>query len=156
MKYILPFLFFIISDVFGKDFITDFHGITQIDTFTYPNGETFSSFSDSNSWTNSLGDYGKGTCMGTVSSQKVDIICQYTNQKNEKFWSKAIRVESNIENKKIEDRGVGKSIYIHGTGKYKHLVGTTCPYAVTYLEDRYYTIEKCNLTDEVYDLLSNN
>ena len=24
MKYILPFLFFIISDVFGKDFITDF------------------------------------------------------------------------------------------------------------------------------------
>ena len=156
MKYILVFIVFLIMDACSKDLTSNIHGLTQIETFIYPNGETFSSFSDSNSWTNSLGDYGKGKCMGIVSSNKIDIVCENTNQKNEKFWSKSIRTDSNIEKKLIEDRGVGKSIIIHGTGKYKHLIGITCPYAVTYLENRYYTVEKCNLPDEIYNLLSSN
>ena len=115
-----------------------------LEKFTYSNKSTYSIYKGEGSWTNNLGDYGHIKCMGPIEKDsnyfKLNHICEYINQNNEKMWHRV-----NREGNQDADAGVGKSIIIDATGKYKKYVGSECPYAIKYLDNKNFSKSKCKL-----------
>ena len=101
----------------------------KLETFTY---------------SNNLGDYRHIRCMGPIEKKsdffKLDHICEYINQNNEKMWHRVNR-EGNQE----ADAGVGKGVIFDATGKYIEFIGVECPYAIKYLDNKNFSIHKCKL-----------
>ena len=115
-----------------------------LETFTYSNGSTYSIYKGEGSWTNNLGDYGHIKCMGPIEKKsnyfKLNHICEYINQDNEKMWHRV-----NREGNQDADAGVGKSIIFDATGKYKKYIGSECAYAIKYLDNKNFSKSKCEL-----------
>ena len=115
-----------------------------LEKFTYSNESTYSIYKGEGSWTNNLGDYGHIKCMGPIEKDsnyfKLNHICEYINQNNEKMWHRV-----NREGNQDADAGVGKSIIFDATGKYKKYVGSECPYAIKYLDNKNFSKSKCKL-----------
>ena len=94
-------------------------------------------------WTDSLGNYGVNTCVGTLVKDKekinLDLICENIDQDKQKSWSKVYR------KKTIDDAVVGVVEYFEATDKYKFLVGKQCNYALKFYEKSYFFFKhKCN------------
>ena len=143
------FIFLILSLIFSfslnaKEMVIQTTASYKLETFTYSNNSTYSIYKGEGSWTNNLGDYGHIRCMGPIEKKsdffKLDHICEYINQNNEKMWHRVNR-EGNQE----ADAGVGKSIIFDATGKYKKYVGSECPYAIKYLDNKNFSKSKCKL-----------
>ena len=87
-------------------------------------------------WTDSLGNYGVNTCVGTLVKEKekinLDLICENIDQEKQKSWSKVYR------KKTIDDSVIGIVEYFEATDKYKFLVGKQCNYALKFYEKSYY------------------
>ena len=87
----------------------------------------FSSYTSEGMWDDNNGDYGNEKCSGYVKQQnkkiELEVICENINQNNEIFWNSRIR-------KSEKGGGAGKMKILNGTGKYKKLIGLTCPYGV--------------------------
>ena len=115
-----------------------------LEKFTYSNKSTYSMYKGEGSWTNNLGDYGHIKCMGPIEKNynyfKLNHICEYINQNNEKMWHRV-----NREGNQDADAGVGKSIIFDATGKYKKYIGSECPYAIKYLDNKNFSKSKCKL-----------
>ena len=115
-----------------------------LEKFTYSNESTYSIYKGEGSWTNNLGDYGHIKCMGPIEKDsnyfKLNHICEYINQNNEKMWHRV-----NREGNQDADAGVGKSIIFDATGKYKKYVGSECPYAIRYLDNKNFSKSKCKI-----------
>ena len=95
-------------------------------------------------WTDSLGNYGVNTCVGTLVKDKgklnLDLICENTDQNQQKNWYKLYR------KKTIDDSVIGIVEYFEATDKYKFLVGKQCNYALKFYEKNYFFFkQKCNL-----------
>ena len=75
-------------------------------------------------WTDSLGNYGVNTCVGTLIKEKskidLDLICENVDQDKDKNWSRVYR------KKTIDDSVIGVVEYIDATKKYKFLIGRQC------------------------------
>ena len=116
----------------------------KLETFTYSNNSTYSIYKGEGSWTNNLGDYGHIRCMGPIEKKsdffKLDHICEYINQNNEKMWHRV-----NREGNQDADAGVGKSIIFDATGKYQKYIGSECAYAIKYLDNKNFSKSKCKL-----------
>ena len=94
-------------------------------------------------WTDSLGNYGVNTCVGTLIKEKekinLDLICENIDQEKQKSWSKVYR------KKTIDDSVIGIVEYFEATDKYKFLVGKQCNYALKFYEKSYFFFKhKCN------------
>ena len=94
-------------------------------------------------WTDSLGNYGVNTCVGTLVKDKekinLDLICENIDQDKQKSWSKVYR------KKTIDDAVVGVVEYFEATDKYKFLVGKQCNYALKFYEKSYFFFKhKCS------------
>ena len=144
-KFIIFIFIFIFSfSSFSKDMIIQTSATYKLETFTYSNNSTYSIYKGEGSWTNNLGDYGHIKCMGPIeknsSNFKLDHICEYINQDNDKMWHKV-----NREGNQDADAGVGKSIIFDATGKYKKYIGSECPYAIKYLDNKNFSKNKCKL-----------
>ena len=115
-----------------------------LEKFTYSNKSTYSIYKGEGSWTSNLGDYGHIKCMGPIEKNynyfKLNHICEYINQNNEKMWHRV-----NREGNQDADAGVGKSIIFDATGKYKKYIGSECPYAIKYLDNKNFSKSKCKL-----------
>ena len=94
-------------------------------------------------WTDSLGNYGLNTCVGTIIKEKeklnLDLLCENIDQNKQKSWSKLYR------KKTIDDSVIGVVEYIEATDKYKFLVGKKCNYAVKFYDTSFFFFKhKCN------------
>ena len=58
-----------------------------------------------------------------------------------------------LKRNSLEAAGVGKIIYIAGTGVYKKVIGMSCPYAVTYVK-KTYAIIKQKYSEEFFKKLN--
>ena len=123
---------FFIYQLNAKEFTTEVTANVSIDSYELPDMTKYSLYNDSHTWKNILGEYGKGTCMGSIYKDEkifyLEIFCEEINQKQEKFWT---RVRRGLGD---EESGAGNIEYISGTGKYVDLIGTKCKYAVTYYD----------------------
>ena len=131
------FILLIIYNIFvyklySTEFSTEVTANVNIDSYELPNKMKFSIYKDNHTWKNSRGDYGKGTCMGSIYREKedflLDIFCEEIDQEKEKYWTRVRRGSGD------EASGAGNIEYIGGTGKYVELIGAKCKYAVTYFD----------------------
>ncbi len=96
-------------------------------------------------WHDSKGNYGKSFCFGMVLLNSKEtriedmVYCEFLDQENEKFWTRAERTGSN------QQAGIGELIFFTGTEKYSNIIGKRCVYAVSYMEDSFHTKLKCKI-----------
>ena len=144
-RFIFLILIFVFSfSLYSKEMVIQTTTSYVLEKFTYSNESTYSIYKGEGSWTNNLGDYGHIKCMGPIEKDsnyfKLNHICEYINQNNEKMWHRV-----NREGNQDADAGVGKSIIFDATGKYKKYVGSECPYAIKYLDNKNFSKSKCKL-----------
>ena len=144
-RFIFLILIFVFSfSINAKEMIIQTTTSYVLEKFTYSNESTYSIYKGEGSWTNNLGDYGHIKCMGPIEKDsnyfKLNHICEYINQNNEKMWHRV-----NREGNQDADAGVGKSIIFDATGKYKKYVGSECPYAIKYLDNKNFSKSKCKI-----------
>ena len=144
MKYIAIILmsFFLISNVNAKEYIFNGYGISKQNSIEVSNDYKFSSYTSEGMWDDSNGDYGNEKCSGYVKQInkriELEVICENINQDNEIFWNSRIR-------KSEKGGGVGKMKILNGTGKYKKLIGITCPYGINYKKNYAWFKAKCKI-----------
>ena len=84
-------------------------------------------------WIDSLANYGTGFCYGSILNDNDNItlnnFCEFTDGNENKFWSKAQRVSSNLES------GLGKQQFLKASDKYKFLLEKDCKYAVSFFHE---------------------
>ena len=156
MRFILILISFLLFYNFSiskdtKEIISKTHSKAEVKTFNLKNGINFSSFTSEGSWENNLGNYGINKCLGTVKKMpsyeiNLNIMCEFTDKNGYKTWSVLKRSSSNMES------GVGYAEIIDSTVPHKELwIGTKCTYATNYLEDVNFTIQKCTVSDKLYE-----
>ena len=144
-RFIFLILIFVFSfSLNAKEMVIQTTTSYVLEKFTYSNESTYSIYKGEGSWTNNLGDYGHIKCMGPIEKDtnyfKLNHICEYINQNDEKMWHRV-----NREGNQDADAGVGKSIIFDATGKYKKYIGSECTYAIKYLDNKNFSKSKCKL-----------
>ena len=96
------------------------------------------------SWSDSEGDYGLLECLGNYVTNKNDgttlnNYCKGTNRNKDTFWLIMNRNSNDYE------AGIGKSTYLHGTGKFKEYKNIVCLYGVEIIEGMAVLKQKCKL-----------
>ena len=144
MKYISIILMslFLVGNVNAKEYIFNGYGISKQDAIEVSDNYKFSSYTSEGMWDDSNGDYGNEKCSGYVKQInkriELEVICENINQDNEIFWNSRIR-------KSEKGGGVGKMKILNGTGKYKKLIGITCPYGINYKKNYAWFKAKCKI-----------
>ena len=92
-------------------------------------------------WTDSDANFGKGFCLGSISSftKNVELSFFYVNfliMKVKKFWTKIFRKSSELSS------GIGVQKYIKTTKKYDKLLNKECKYAVSWFDKTSFLIEQ--------------
>ena len=85
------------------------------------NNEKFTIVENNFSWIDPLSNYGTGFCYGSILNYNITLnnFCELTDSNENKFWSKAQRVPSNLES------GLGKQQFLKASDKYKFLLEKT-------------------------------
>ena len=122
MKILFTIYFFLATNVIAADYSSESSGketykfsIDTIDGYSPEIRKT------EGTWTDSLGNYGLNTCVGTIIKEKdklsLDLLCENVDQEKQKNWSKLYR------KKTIDDSVIGVVEDIEATDKYKFLIG---------------------------------
>ena len=144
MKILFTIYFILATNIIAADYSSESSGketyefsIDTIDGYSTEIRKT------EETWTDSLGNYGLNTYVGTIIKEKeklnLDLMCEYIDQDKQKNWSKLYR------KKTIDDPVIGVVEYIEATDKYKFLVGKKCNYAVKFYDTSFFFFKhKCN------------
>ena len=144
MKYISIIIMslFLVGNINAKEYIFNGYGISKQNSIEVSNDYKFSSYTSEGMWDDSNGDYGNEKCSGYVKQInkqiELEVICENINQDNEIFWNSRIR-------KSEKGGGAGKMKILNGTGKYKKLIGITCPYGINYKKNYAWFKAKCKI-----------
>ena len=108
--------------------------VTVLDTIQLIDGGSYRVNKAEGSWEDTKGYYGFLKCIGPliIDSKKnlnLNLICDGYDNNNDKF-------QINLKRDSIEDVGIGKAIYISGTGRYLDFINKKCTYAVNYLNPK--------------------
>ena len=143
MKFILSYFLCLLTFVAHTiEFTRETSGFSTTDSFLYNDNKVIN-YKNNTTWKDSLGNYGISKCLGlivsNISNNIIDykMYCKYVDQDNEEFTHQYKR-ETEYQG------GVGKSILIDGVGKWKDKLGIECTYAIDYLKEALFIMEKCN------------
>ena len=137
MKVLILLIFILIINSYSADYSSESSG-KETYNFSIDTLEGYSSQirKTEGTWTDSLGNYGVNTCVGTLVKENgklnLDLICENIDQDKQKSWSKLYR------KKTIDDSIVEVVEYFEVTDKYKFLVGKQCNYALKFYEKSYF------------------
>ena len=147
VKYFLITFFILFhSKICSDDYIFDVTGedVINLELETTQGVKKILRHTEGN-FTDNWGDYGKSVCIGDIDTDNnkkvtLDLMCENTNQSDEKLWSILYRVNTE------DDAAIGVIEYIDGTGKYKKLIGKKCNYAIKfYKKNTFFTKGICKL-----------
>ena len=108
--------------------------VKVLDKIELINGGNFIVNTAEGSWEDTKGFYGYLKCIGPIIIDKqknlnLKLMCDGYDNNNEKF-------QINLKRNSVEDAGIGKAIYIGGTGRYLNFINKKCTYAVNYLNPK--------------------
>ena len=150
MKFIFILLnFFYINLVFAGTYKVEAYMESQISGDTkLPDNRTYRTFSLDGMWKDSLGDIGVIEAFGKVESlsgePNLEVMAIQTNEDGDKLWGIYRRDSTDVQ-----VGGGGSSIFLAGTGKFKFLVNYECKFVARYLNNRNFTVIKCDIPDEI-------
>tara|TARA_B100000886_G_C20314098_1_gene445143 strand:+ start:345 stop:782 length:438 start_codon:yes stop_codon:yes gene_type:complete len=138
---IFGFIFVSFGSVFAEEYSMKSIGKNNFKTMIIDN-EKLSIVEVEFTWIDSLANYGTGFCYGSILNDNNTInlnnFCEFTDSNQNKFWSKAQRVSSNLE------AGLGKHQFLKASEKYKFLLEKSCKYAVSFFQEVNFLLElKC-------------
>ena len=156
MKFALFLLsFFILFKAFSFDYVRTISGKRNIiKSFDISKAERFVSFTLDGTFTDNLGNYGytESSSIVILKNNQVVKLEGYgylTYQNKETIYGRGQR------NQQEQDSGVGKNKAIGATGSLKDLIGMECTYAIKFLENYFYWLQKCNITEKQKEILIN-
>ncbi len=137
MKSLVIIFFFFTIILFASDYSSESSGKETYNfTINTKDGYSKQIRKTEGTWTDSLGNYGVNTCVGTLIKENnklnLDLICENIDQNKDKNWSRVYR------KKTIDDSVVGVVEYIDATEKYKFLIGKQCNYALKFYDKSYF------------------
>ena len=141
---ILAFVIVAVSSLtYANEFKVDMTGKADISGITFKDSSQYRLYKSNGHWKSSIGDYGLHNCFGTLKNNTEDdvefeVYCKYISQNNEYFIMKFKR------NRGFQDSGIGNAKIIETSKKYKYFLNATCNHAITYLDEDYFAIQKCN------------
>ena len=100
-----------------EDWTFEYSGFVKLNTIDFPNIGKVIQITNDFTWKDSLGNYEKRVCYGTVESSsevgdKLKYFCEMNDQDDESFFTKGERLSDEVE------AGVGTQNIIDGTGKW--------------------------------------
>ncbi len=148
MRYSILILVLSISvGLYAKEWEQDSTAIISEEKITTLNNTTYTNITIKGTWTDNFGHYGIYKCnansVKNSETVKLEGICEGENEHQEKYWYKLFRNSSSME------AGVGRIIYLDGTGIYKNLKGLKCNYGVRYLKKINYVKSKCDISKKI-------
>lgn len=149
--FIITILYFVhIKYSLAEDFIIEFTGKAEITGLNFSDKSSYKLYTSEGYWKSSFGDYGKNTCFGVIKKNylgaiNLELICELISKDGSIAWQKVTR------NSDDQTAGVGKVLFFDGTKRLKNLIGVTCTHAVTYVEDAYFVMHKCNASKNILD-----
>ena len=156
MKFIILFLNILyINSVFGGTYKVEAYMDTTISGDTkLPDSRTYRTFSLDGMWKDSLGDIGTIKGFGKVESlsgePNLEVMGIQTNEDGDKLWAIYRRDSTDVQ-----VGGGGISTFLAGTGKFQFLVNYKCRFVARYLDNRNFTVIKCNIPDKVLQNIIN-
>tara|TARA_B100000902_G_C26457816_1_gene503992 strand:+ start:35 stop:508 length:474 start_codon:yes stop_codon:yes gene_type:complete len=138
-------IFFLINNIsYSNSFSLDFRGYIEQEKMILGKKGELINFKTKGTWSDSLGNYGRGRCQGSgllENKNKIitDILyfCEFEDQEYQKFWTRGSRTGSQ------QQAGIGTNTYIDAEGKYKKYIGVECIYAISYIKDSFHAKNKC-------------
>lgn len=127
---------------FSAEWTREYNGFSSREIFELTDGSKISHYKNKGTWKDSLGNYGIQECMGLIEINEegkiIDwkLFCQANDQNDDQFTIEYFRNTDMAA-------GTGTYILIDGEGPWKEFVGMTCNYAVSYLKDAMFILEKC-------------
>ncbi len=154
-KIIFIALIFIYSNSYGKDFdlIFNLSGSYKKNEMIFLDKSSLSHNIYESEWTDNYGNYGTSYCLTSIKYNKKKIIidldsyCRLKDQDDNIFTQYNSRIGNEL------NAGSGKAKVIEGQGKWKNLIGAECLYSIRYLNDRTFSIRKCQITEKMHNAL---
>ena len=146
MKYFLTLLLLkiLLGKLYAEDLVRKVTGYSETEKYILSDGTTISHYKNKGTWTNNKGNYGTETCKGTIvinlQGSIIDylLFCNGKDYQGNTYTAKYNRTSD-------MDSGTGFYIYIDGKGPWKKRIGKRCNYAITYVDDAYFTTDKCKI-----------
>ena len=137
MKILIVIFFFLGTNILASEYSSESSGKETYNfTINTKDGYSKQIRKTEGTWTDSLGNYGVNTCVGTLIKKNnklnLDLICENIDQNKDKNWSRVYR------KKTIDAAVVGVVEYIDATEKYKFLIGKQCNYALKFYDKSYF------------------
>ena len=133
------FLTILISLIFTKLNAEEFSlkwniNVKVLDKIEFIDGGNFRVNTAEGSWEDTNGFYGYLKCIGPIIVDKeknlnLNYLCDGYDNNNDRF-------QINLKRNSVEDAGIGKAVYISGTGRYLNFKNKECTYAVNYLNSK--------------------
>ena len=108
--------------------------VKVLDKIEFIDGGNFSVNTAEGSWEDTKGFFGYLKCIGPIIVDKeknlnLNYLCDGYDNNNDRF-------QINLKRNSVEDAGIGKAVYISGTGRYLNFKNKECTYAVNYLNTK--------------------
>ena len=154
-KIIFIIIIFINSNLYGKeyDLIFNFSGSYKTNEMIFLDKSRLSHNIYESEWTDNYGNYGTSYCLTSIKYNKKDIIidldsyCRFKDQNGNIFTQYNSRTGNEL------NAGSGKAKIIEGQSKWNNLVGAECVYSIRYLDNRTFSIRKCQITEDMHNAL---
>ena len=153
----LILLIFLCNKLYSAELISEGSGnFSQLEIILTDKSKV-STFTTKGTFKNNIGKYGSFICIGFIDRKssgeinKLENICEITDQDGIKTWTKGKRSKSDIK------AGVGTNFIVDSTSKHKKiLIGTECKYAVNYVRDLSFSKTICKIKDNDFEILKND
>ena len=136
MKYFLIIFFILFFSLLkAEEFSLEWNiNVKVFDKIEFIEGGNFRVNNAEGSWKDTKGFYGYLKCIGPIIVDKeknlnLNYLCDGYDNNNDRF-------QINLKRNSVEDAGIGKAIYISGTGRYLNFKNKECTYAVNYLNSK--------------------
>ena len=154
MKYFLILITTLCNNLNSAELISEGSGnFSQLEIILTDKSKV-STFTTKGTFKNNIGKYGSFICIGFIDRKsngeinKLENICESTDQNGIKQWTKGRRSKSDIK------AGVGNNFIVDSTRKHKKiLVGSDCKYAVNYVRDLSFAKTICTINDNHFEKL---
>ena len=133
--FLITFFILFFSILNAEEFSLKWNiNVKVLDKIEFIDGGNFRVNTAEGSWEDTKGFYGYLKCLGPIIVDKeknlnLNYLCDGYDNNNDRF-------QINLKRNSVEDAGIGKAVYISGTGRYLNFKNKECTYAVNYLNPK--------------------